>query len=113
MPDAALPSNPSVPVPTWDEDLIFETLADRPRRRLLVALAARGPQPASDLMGASGRRLDATLKHLASLRSSGLVVQQENPGDGRKYLYALAPTVPIVRTEKGAALEFGFCAVRW
>lgn len=99
-------------VPPWDKDLIFATLADPARRNLLLALAAGGPQPAADLMGASGKRLDATLKHLVSLRESRLVVQLENPRDGRKYLYALAANVPVAKTETGAALDFGFVTVR-
>jgi len=42
-----------------------------------------------------------------------LVVQQENRRDGRKYLYALAANLPLTRTDKGGALDFGFVAVRW
>lgn len=112
MPDTTLPANSNPNVPAWDQNLIFLTLADPARRGLLLALAAGGPQPAADLMGASGKRLDATLKHLTSLRSAGLVVQQENPGDGRKYLYALAPNVPVTKTAGGAVLDFGFVTVR-
>jgi len=41
-----------------------------------------------------------------------LVVQRENPRDGRKYLYALAPNVPVTKTESGAALDFGFVTVK-
>ena len=112
MSDPTLPASPNPEIPAWDPDLIFLTLADPARRQLLLALAAGGPQPAADLLGASGKRLDATLKHLISLRAAGLVVQRENPGDGRKYLYALAPNVPVARTEKGVALDFGFVSVR-
>jgi DNA-binding transcriptional ArsR family regulator len=108
----ATPDSPQTPF-AWNEDLIFEALADRPRRRILVVLAARGPTTASDLTGATNRRLDATLKQLVWLRNAGLVVQKENPGDGRKCLYALAPNVPLTQTEKGKALDFGFLAVRW
>lgn len=96
MSDAALPVNPNA----WNEDLIY------------LALAAGGPQPAGDLIGASGRRLDATLKHLQTLREAGLVTLRENPGDGRKYLYALTPNVPLKKTDKGAVLDFGFLTVR-
>ena len=66
MPDATLPPNANPSAPTWDEDLIFETLADHARRRLLLSLARSGPRTAADLTGASGKRLDAMLKHLAS-----------------------------------------------
>ena len=112
MPDTILPVNANPVGPTWDEDLIYETLGHRARRKLLVWLAAGGPQAAADLTGATGKRLDATLKHLISLRAAKLVVQQENPGDGRKYLYALAPNVPVTKTEKGTVLDFGFVTVR-
>jgi DNA-binding transcriptional ArsR family regulator len=112
MSDTSLPANTNPDGPIWDEDLIYETLANRARRRLLISLAAGGPQPAADLTGASGKRLDATLKHLISLRAAKLVVQQENPRDGRKYLYALAPNVPVTKTEQGAVLDFGFVTVR-
>jgi DNA-binding transcriptional ArsR family regulator len=112
MSDTSLPANTNPSGPIWDEDLIYETLGHRARRRLLVAIAAGGPRAAADLTGASGKRLDATLKHLISLRAAKLVVQQENPGDGRKYLYALAPNVPVTKTEKGAVLDFGFVTVR-
>ena len=112
MPDATSPTSVNPSTPTWDEDLFFETFADRARRRLLLSLARSGAQPAADLTGAAGKRLDATLKHLITLRAAGLVVQQDNPRDGRKYLYALAPNVPLTKTETGAALDFGFLTVR-
>ena len=112
MPDTNLPSNANPVGPTWDEDLIYETLGHRARRKLLVWIAAGGPHTAEDLMGAAGKRLDATLKHLVSLRAAKLVVLQENPRDGRKYLYALAPNVPVTKTEKGLVLDFGFVTLR-
>jgi len=112
MPDTLLPSSANPAGPVWDEDLVYETLGRRARRRRLVRLAAGGPQPAADLTGATGKRLEATLKHLTSLRTAKLVVQQENPGAGRKYLYALAPNVPVTKTEKGMVLDFGFVTVR-
>ncbi len=111
MSTAVLPANPAAPAPAWNEDLIYWALAEPPRRHLLFALAG-GPQTAGNLIGVSGRRLDATLKHLQTLREAGLVAQRENPGDGRKYLYALTPTVPLQKTETGVVLDFGFLAVR-
>jgi DNA-binding transcriptional ArsR family regulator len=59
-----------------------------------------------------GRRLDATLKHLIALRAAGLVVTRPDPVDGRRMLYSLAPTVPVVKTDKGAVMDFGCCVVR-
>ena len=112
MPDVSLPANLAAPVPAWNEDVIYEVLGNPVRRRLVLALARGGPQVAGDLKVGVGRRVDATLKHLVSLRKSGLVVQQENPGDGRKFLYALAANVPVTQTADGAVLDFGFLTVR-
>jgi len=111
MADEAKAAAPVTPM-AWDEDLIFATLGDPVRRRLLVALAVHGPQPGVTLKDEVGRRLSATLKHLVSLRDSGLVVMRDNPRDGRRQLYALAPTVPVTRTETDVLVDFGFCAVR-
>ncbi len=112
MADPISPAISTPTVPAWNEDLIYATLGNPVRRRLVVSLARGGPQPAADLKVHVGRRLDATLKHLISLRSAGLVVQRENPGDGRKYLYELAGNVTVTKTEKVAALDFGFVTVR-
>jgi len=97
---------------TWNEDLVYATLGDPVRRRLLLALARGGPQPGVDLMGGVGRRLSATLKHLAVMRASGMVLMQENRKDGRRLCYALSPAVPVVKTETGVVIDFGFCLIR-
>jgi DNA-binding transcriptional ArsR family regulator len=97
---------------SWDEDLIYATLADPARRRLLLALARGGPQPGVSLKVSAGRTLTATVKHLAGLRKAGLVLMQENPRDGRRQLYALSPLVPVTKTETGAVVDFGFCTLR-
>ena len=96
----------------WDEDLIYAALGDPVRRRLLLALARGGPQIGANLQIGLHHRLSATLKHLAAMRRSGLVLMQENPRDGRKCLYALAPAVPVMKTETGAVLDFGFLTIR-
>ncbi|MBE7496355.1 MAG: hypothetical protein HS117_15535 [Verrucomicrobiaceae bacterium] len=56
--------------------------------------------------------LDATLKHLVALRGAGLVVTAENPQDGRRLLYHLAPAIPATKTERGWEMDFGYCLVR-
>ena len=109
-------TNPS-PVPVanaaaWNEDLVFAVLADPVRRKLLATLALNGGQPASGLMSVAGRRLDATLKQLVSMREAGLLVTTPDPQDGRRMLYSLAPAVPVKKTEAGVELDFGFCRLR-
>lgn len=103
---------PVMPVAVWSEDLIFSALADPVRRKLLFALARGGPQPASKLKAVAGRRLDATLKQLVTLRAAGLLVTTPDPQDGRRMLYALAPSVPVAKTEAGVVIDFGFCRLR-
>ena len=51
--------------------------------------------------GGWGQRLELEVRELA-----------ENPRDGRRLLYVLSPGVPLVKTEKGAVVDFGFCLVR-
>lgn len=105
------PANPP-PAPAWDPEVIFPVLADPVRRRLLLSLARGAVSPASVLKGGVGRRLDATLKHLIAMRAAGLVVTRPDPADGRRMLYSLAPAVPVVKTDKGAVMDFGCCVVR-
>jgi len=112
MPDTVLPTNAAPTGPALDADLVFDALAHPARRRLLVSLAVNGPRPAAELTGAASLRLSATLKQLDWLQSAKLVVRQENPQDGRKYLYALAPNVAVAKTEKGTVLDLGFATVR-
>ena len=112
MPDTVLPANAAPAGPAWDQDLVFEALAHPARRRMLVALAVNGPRTAAELTGATSLRPSATLKQVLWLTASKLVVRQENPRDGRKYLYALAPNVAVTKTERGTVLDLGFATVR-
>ena len=110
-------TNPS-PAPVakaaaWNEDLIYSMLADPVRRQLLLTLAQNGGQPASGLMSGVGRRLDATLKQLTTLREAGLLVTTPDRVDKRRVLYSLAPSVPVVKTETGVTIDFGFCQLRF
>lgn len=114
MAETAQPGPASPGGTKWNPDLIFAVLADPVRRNLLRTLAHSGGQPASVLRGASARRLDATLKHLVSMREAGLLVTEPDPVDGRRLLYSFAPSVPLVKSpEGGVVLDFGFVAVRW
>jgi hypothetical protein len=112
MPDPVTAPAPLTNTSAWNPDLIFPTLGDPVRRRLLLALARGGPQPGATLMGSAGRRLDATLKHLAAMRSAGLVVMQPDPTDRRRMCYALASSVPVSQTAGGVVMDFGFVLLR-
>jgi predicted transcriptional regulator len=96
----------------WNQDRVFAVLGDPVRRRLLVSLARSGAQTGVELKTAANRRLDATLKHLAEMRSAGLVVTAENPKDGRRLLYSLSSAVPVENTPAGTVVDFGFCLLR-
>jgi DNA-binding transcriptional ArsR family regulator len=113
MPDLSPRAVPVASSAGWNEDLIFSLLADPVRRRLLLNLARCGVgQAASQLNGGVGRRLDATLKHLTALRNAGLLVTQPDKVDARRMLYSLSPAVPLVKTETGSVIDFGFCSLR-
>jgi hypothetical protein len=88
-------------------------LGDPVRRRLLQSVARNGALPATRLVSAAQRRLDATLKQLVTLRDAGLLVATPDPQDARRMLYALASTVPVTKTESGLMIDFGFCLLRW
>ncbi|MBA4149406.1 MAG: winged helix-turn-helix transcriptional regulator [Verrucomicrobia bacterium] len=96
----------------WNEDFVFDTLAEPVRRRLLLALARGGPQPAVNLQGAGGRTIDDTLKRLARMRTAGLVTMSDNQKDGRRNLYSLSPQVPLTTDGASKVIDFGFCVLR-
>jgi DNA-binding transcriptional ArsR family regulator len=102
-----------VAVTGWTADALFAALGDPVRRRLLLTLADGVPRTASELTGSAERTLDATLKHLVTLRAGGVVVKRANPGDARRQLYSLAHGV-TVRTlaSGGREIDFGPCLVR-
>jgi hypothetical protein len=112
MADDVQPAAPATNVPQWDADFIFVALSDPVRRGLLLTLAHGGAFPASHLKNGAGRRLDATLKHLVSMRKAGLLVMQPDPADGRRMLYSLSSSVPVTMTESGAVIDFGFLLLR-
>lgn len=96
----------------WKPDIVFSMLAEPARRAVLFAMARGGPQPATSLKADAGKRLDATLKHLAALRDSGMATAAPDPTDGRRTLYGLSPNVTVVKTSDGTSLDFGCCVVR-
>ncbi|MBA4148813.1 MAG: helix-turn-helix transcriptional regulator [Verrucomicrobia bacterium] len=97
----------------WNMDEIFFVLSDPLRRGIVLSVAKNGPQTAESLQRCSGRKLDATLKQLALMRDSGLMVKKENAADRRKSLYAIAPGVPFTTNDSGVFIDFGFCTLRF
>ena len=112
MPDAISPSAAAAPATPFDPNLVYTILVEEPRRRMLLALAGGQPLSADALGGAAGRTRGATLKHLALLSQAGLVLARPDPSDGRRMLYALAPSVPVAKSATGWEIDFGFCLLR-
>jgi DNA-binding MarR family transcriptional regulator len=100
------------PTQQWKADRIYSVLVEPARRRILFSLATGQAKPASVLRGATHLRLDATLKHLAVMRAAGLLVTAPDHVDERRTLYSLAPTVPVIKSDTGIAIDFGCCLVR-
>ena len=112
MSDGKTSALPTLAAPPLQEDLVYQTLSDPVRRRVLVFLARHGPKTASDLNGNVRRKLSATTKHLQVLRESGMVIMSENPSDRRKALYSLTPLVRVFKNEHAAVIDFGFCTIK-
>ena len=112
--DAALMGNQQSPAAIqWPMDKVLPMFAHPLRWKILLALAEKGPLTASALPGAGSLRgLNSVLKHLGVLRKLNWVVQIENPGDGRKFLYAVSPALPLVQTEHGPVLDFTYATFR-
>ncbi len=109
---AAPPTIPAPPPQAIPADTVYAALGDPTRRRLLQILAHGKGYTATVLASNVGKRLDATLKHLVALRGAGLVITAENPQDGRRFLYHLAPGIPVTKTDAGWEMDFGYCLVR-
>ena len=94
-------------------DKVLPMFAHPLRWKILVALAERGPLTASALPGGQSMLgLHRVLKQLGVLRKLNWVIQIENPGDGRKFLYAISPALPLVQTDQGPALDFTYAMFR-
>lgn len=99
-----------------EANLIFPLLKARARRQLLFALAVRSPQTADDLRDVgkgdcwgNGRELNrnSTIKNLNVMIKAGIVVQLEDPADGRRWGYALAPGVEFTTEGDRKVFDFG------
>lgn len=67
---------------------------------------------ATDLQRLSGKRFDATLKHVVALRDAGLIVGQPDPTDKRRQIYSLSPALKVGDTPLGRMLDFGYGLLR-
>jgi DNA-binding transcriptional ArsR family regulator len=76
-----------MPRPAATED-VFRAVADPTRRAALEELARRRELPVSELAEALGVGLPMLSRHLAVLRTAGLVTEQRS---GRQRLYRLQP----------------------
>ena len=95
-----------------DSDVVFRTLADPTRRRILDLLAERGPLTVGQIAAAfPGLVASGISKHLMGLRAAGLVAATRQ---GRQQLYridarvmadALAPWLAKYEPYWSAALE--------
>ncbi len=100
-------------VKTVDADTVFAALSERTRRRILLAMADGKPRTATAVAGLSGKKFDATLKHLIALRNAGLIVAAQDAVDGRRQAYTLAPSLIVTDAPEGKTMDFGYCVVRF
>ena len=87
-------------------------MSEPARRRIIKALAKGEGRTASELRGATSKRLDATIKDCAALVALGFLVSVKDGQDARKRRYSLAPSVPVAQTATGWELDFGCCVLR-
>lgn len=100
-------------VQTVSADTVFAALGDATRRRILLGVADGKPRTATAIASFSGKRFDATLKHLIALRNAGLLVAAQDAVDGRRQAYTLAPSVIVTNAAEGKTMDFGYCIVRF
>lgn len=70
-------------------DAVFDALADQTRRSVLQSIAQRGPLTATQLAEEFPVTRQAVAKHLATLRSAGLVAATR---EGREVRYSFSAT---------------------
>ncbi len=112
MPKRCLPPAAPADLTGPNPDVIFATLGDPVRRRLLLALVDGQPRTATQLMPAASRRLSAVLKHLVVLRAADMITADLDPVDNRRQRYHLSPAFPVQKTDSGWEIDFGCCLVR-
>ncbi len=95
----------------WNPDVVFATLADPVRRRILLVLADGIGRTSSQIAPSCHRKTDAVLKHLIIMRQAGWVQMLPAVPGRRGNVYALSPAVPVETTETGLRFNFGCCTV--
>ena len=78
-----IPARPGWSASPADPDDILAAMADPTRRQLLATLAATGPATATELAAGLPISRQAIAKHLAVLRSAGLVTSSKDGRDVR------------------------------
>jgi DNA-binding transcriptional ArsR family regulator len=78
-----VPDEPAGVARTGDPGDVLAAMADPTRRRLLAALANRGPATATELAGGLPISRQAVTKHLAALHRAGLVTSSRRGRDVR------------------------------
>ncbi len=96
-----------MPRPTADDD-VFRAVADPTRRALVEALGRNGEQTVGTLAEAVGQSVALVSRHLAVLRTAGLVGERRA---GRHRIYRLDPA-PLRDLFDWAALFADFWADR-
>ena len=113
--------NPITSTPRIDEDATFAALNNAIRRNILVRLAMKGPKIGAELTDAAKgiaksirdfQLYNATLKHLKVMVEAGIVVQQDNPKDGRRTLYRVSPEIKVTTQCDEIHFDLDFCVVR-
>jgi hypothetical protein len=97
----------------FNTDKVFLMVSDPFRRRVIRSLAGGEMKLASDLGSPSGTKRHNQLKHLTALCNAGILVQKENPRDGRKPLFALASSVVVCKGANSLTIGFGRCMLRF
>ena len=106
--------------PKFDEQKVISVLRLQARRKLLLALAADGPQTGADLMHIGRSKgwcpgpesaIDATIKNLELLMDAGLVLRDEDANDRRKNIYRLTPEVKVTKDADETIFDFDFMIV--
>ncbi len=91
---------------------LLPVIAEPHRFRLLEILLDGAPHSAAELGRTTGRGRMATSKHLACLRTAGLIEHCAHSRDRRTTSYRLAPALlPPPGTPR--TLDFGWCLLRF